>query len=161
MLAHARKLALTAHISSSVGWLGAVACFLVLAIAGLLGRDVRSVRAVYLAMEILTSTVIVPLCVASLVTGMVQSMLTKWGLLRHYWVAIKLLLTILATIILVVHTAPIRFMASAAGAETFGISELRGLRLQLIADAAAALGTLLVATTLSVYKPRGLTPWAA
>jgi hypothetical protein len=32
-----RKFALTAHVTSSVGWLGAVAAFLALAVAGLTG----------------------------------------------------------------------------------------------------------------------------
>nr|BFE80578.1 hypothetical protein GCM10020093_031790 [Planobispora longispora] len=39
-----RKLALTAHVTSSVGWLGAVAAFLVLALAGLSGQDVQTMR---------------------------------------------------------------------------------------------------------------------
>lgn len=47
-----RKFALTAHVISSVGWLGAVAAFLALAVAGLAGRDARLVRASYLAMEL-------------------------------------------------------------------------------------------------------------
>lgn len=37
--------------------------------------------------------------------------------------------------------------------------DLRGVRLQLVADAGAALAALLVATVLSVYKPRGLTKY--
>lgn len=37
-----RKFALTAHITSSVGWLGAVVCFLALSIVGLASDDVQS-----------------------------------------------------------------------------------------------------------------------
>ncbi|MDQ3220976.1 MAG: hypothetical protein M3Q26_09590, partial [Acidobacteriota bacterium] len=47
------KFALTAHITSSVGWLGAVVGFLALAIAGLTSDDAQTVRASYLAMELI------------------------------------------------------------------------------------------------------------
>ena len=47
-----RKFALTAHVTCSVGWLGAVAGFLALAVAGLTSQDAQMVRAAYLAMEL-------------------------------------------------------------------------------------------------------------
>lgn len=152
-----RKFALTAHVASSVGWLGSVAVFLVLAIGGLNSQDVQIVRAAYLSMELTTWYIIVPLSLASLLTGLVQSLGTRWGLFRHYWVLIKLLLTILATILLLVHTQPISYMAGIAAETTVLSADLQGLRIQLVADAGAALLVLLVATVLSVYKPRGMT----
>src|SRR5438128_10135219 len=106
MTAGARKLALTTHITSSVGWLGSVAAFLALAIAGLMSHDPQVVRAAYLAMHLTTWFVIVPLSLASLLTGLVDSFGTPWGLFRHYWVVTKLLLTVLATVILLVHIKP-------------------------------------------------------
>ena len=102
-----RKFALTTHVTSSVGWLGAIAAFLALALGGLASSDAQMVRAAYLAMEFITWFVIVPLCVASLITGLVQSLGTAWGLFRHYWVVAKLGLTVVATAILLVHTQPI------------------------------------------------------
>ncbi|MCA1611082.1 MAG: hypothetical protein ABR610_08630 [Thermoanaerobaculia bacterium] len=152
-----RKFALTAHVTSSVGWLGAVAGFLALAVAGLASQDAQRVRAAYLAMELIGWLVIVPLSVASLLTGLIQALGTTWGLFRHYWVLIKLLITILATVLLVVHMRPTSYVAGVAARMTLSGADLRGLRIQLVADAGAALLVLLVATTLSVYKPRGLT----
>lgn len=153
-----RKLALTAHVASSVGWLGAVAAFLALAVAGLTSRDAQLVRAAYLAMELTGWFVIVPLAVASLLTGLVQSLGTTWGLFRHYWVLIKLLMTVLATALLLVHMQPTSDVARAAAEGPLSGSDLLNIRIQLVADAGAAVAVLLVATTLSVYKPRGLTP---
>src|SRR5882757_1811341 len=92
-----RKFTLTAHVISSVGWLGAVAGFLALAIAGLSCQDAQMVRAAYLAMKLTAWFVIVPLAFASLLTGIVQSLGTEWGLFRHYWVLTKLAITLLAT----------------------------------------------------------------
>src|ERR687887_134909 len=78
-----RKLALTAHVTSSVGWLGSVAGFLVLAITGVTSQDSEVVRAAYVAMELVAWYVIVPLSLASLLTGLVQALGTQWGLFRH------------------------------------------------------------------------------
>lgn len=152
-----RKLTLTLHVIASVGWLGAVAGFLSLAIAGLTSGDAQRVRAAYLAMEMLGWYVIVPASFASLLTGLVQSLGTSWGLFRHYWVLGKLVLTVLATLVLLVHMQPISHMADAAAGSTLSSTDLRGLRMQLVADAGAALLVLLIATVLSVFKPRGLT----
>lgn len=151
-----RKLALTAHVAASVGWLGAVLAFLALALAGLNGPDEQNVRAAYLAMDVTARYVIVPLGLAALATGLVQSLGTEWGLLRHYWVLAKLLITLLSTLLLLVHMQPVAHLADAALAGPLG-EELRPMRVQLVADAALAGVALLVATALSVYKPKGLT----
>jgi uncharacterized membrane protein len=95
-----RKTALTTHITSTVGWLGAIVGFLALAIAGLRSNDPQLVRSSYLAMELIGWYVLVPLCVASLVTGLVMSLGTQWGLFRHYWVSIKFAITVVSAVIL-------------------------------------------------------------
>ncbi|MEX2282277.1 MAG: hypothetical protein WEE89_07325 [Gemmatimonadota bacterium] len=152
-----RKLALTAHVIASVGWLGAVAAFLALAAAGLTSQDEQLVRAVYQAMKLTGSCVIVPLSFAPLLTGLIQSLGTSWGLFQHYWVLIKLLIAVFATVLLLIHMQPISHVAGVAAETTLSSGDLRGLRVQLIFDAGAALLVLLVATTLSVCKPKGLT----
>jgi hypothetical protein len=154
-----RKFALTTHVTSSVGWLGAVGAFLALAIAGLGSQDAQIVRAAYLAMHLTTWFVIVPLSLAALLTGVVESLGTTWGLFRHYWIVTKLLLTVLATIILLVHTQPIDRVAAVAAQTTLAAGDLRQVRFQLVGDACAALFVLLVTTALSVYKPWGMTSY--
>jgi hypothetical protein len=154
-----RMFALTAHVTSSVGWLGAVACFLALAVASLTSQDAQMVRAAYLVMKVTTWFVIVPFALASLITGFVMSLGTSWGLFRHYWILIKLLITILATIVLLVHTQPISYMAEVATETTLSSADLRGTQIQLVVAPVAALLVLLVNTTLAVYKPRGMTQY--
>lgn len=157
MTPHFRKFALTAHITSSVGWLGAVAGFMALAVAGLASQDGQMVRAAYLAMKLIGWFVIVPLSFASPLTGLVMSLGTMWGLFRHYWVVVKLLITLPATILLLVHMQPIGHLARVVTETTLTDGDLSGLRTQLIANAGAALLVLLVGTALSVYKPQGMT----
>lgn len=150
---------LTAHISFAVGWLGAVVSFLALAIAGLTSKDTQTVRGIYLAMEVTAWFVILPLSLAPLLTGPILSLGTKWGLFRHYWILIKLVINVLATLLLIVHMQVISHVAGAMREASLPIGDLQDLRVQLVAYAAIALLALLVATTLAVYKPRGMTPY--
>jgi hypothetical protein len=150
-----RKLALTAHVTSSVGWLGAVVSFLALGVAGLTSRDTQTVRAVYLTMELTGRYVLVPLSLASLLTGLVQSLGTKWGLFRHHWVLAKLTINLFANIVLLMYIQTLGHLAEVAADMTAISSELRSLT--AVIHSAGALVLLLVATTLSVYKPQGMT----
>ncbi|UKA68372.1 DUF2269 domain-containing protein [Arthrobacter sp. FW306-05-C] len=152
-----RKVALTVHIISSVGWLGAIAAFLVMAIAGLTSSDAQLARTAYVGMNLVGWMIIFPLCLASLISGVIQGLGTVWGLFRHYWVLIKLVITALATALLLVHLQPVTTMAEISLATDLGPSAMSGMRIQLVADAGAAILALLVTTVLSVYKPRGLT----
>jgi hypothetical protein len=154
-----RKLVLTTHITASVGWMGADAGFLALAVAGLTSPEAQLVRAAYLAMGLMAWFVIIPLSLASLLTGLLLSLGTKWGLFRHYWVLVKFLIASLATTVLLIHTRPISLLAGAAAETTLASADLREPRLQLVVAAGAGLLVLLVNTTLAVFKPRGLTPY--
>jgi uncharacterized membrane protein len=155
-----RKLALTAHVMVSVGWLGAVVAFLAISVAGLTSRDPQTVRGAYLVMELTGWIVLVPLSLASLVTGLVCSLGSTWGLCRHYWVLFKLVINVVATIVLLLYTQTLDSLADAAAAATLLGNDLRGLRNPSpTLHAVAALLLLLVATTLAIYKPRGMTPY--
>jgi hypothetical protein len=154
-----RKLALTAHVTSSVGWLGAVAAFLALAVSGLNSSDEDVVQAAYVAMNLTGWAVIVPLSLTSLPTGVLMSLGTEWGLFRHYWVVAKLTISVLATLLLLVHMQPVGHLARVVTETTLAHGEMAGLRIRLVADAGAAVVALLAATALSVYKPRGLTAY--
>jgi NADH:ubiquinone oxidoreductase subunit 6 (subunit J) len=151
-----RRFVLTAHVVSSVGWLGAIGVFLALAVAGMTVEDERKVRAAYLAMELAAWSVLVPLALAALVTGLVQSLGTKWGLFRHYWVLAKLLITIVATVVLLLYTQTIGSIADVA-AQPRDLEDLRNPSPAV--HAAVGVLLLLVTTVLWVYKPRGLTPY--
>jgi hypothetical protein len=154
-----RKAVLTAHVTASVGWLGAVGGFLALSIVGLASDDPQTVRAAYLAMNSIGWFVLVPLSLASLLTGLVQSLGTKWGLFVHYWVVVKLVINVVASIILVLYMQTLDSLARIAR-ESLSRGELTGLRdPSPVLHSGAAIMLLLVATTLAVYKPRGMTKY--
>ncbi len=84
------------------------------------------VRAAYLVMGVTTWFVIVPLALVSLFTGIVSSLITRWDLFRYYWVLMKLVITALATPILLVHTQPIDRLSSVAAKTAVLPANLRG-----------------------------------
>ena len=147
-----RKSLLTAHVLSSVGWIGAVIAYLSLVAAALISDDAQTIRAAVLAMEV-TYYVLVPLAFASLLTGVVQSLGTTWGLFRHYWVIFKLLLTVLATVVLLLNMQTVNSLADVATQTEGALPRAGG---QLL-HAGVGLLVLLATMSLAMYKPRGLT----
>ncbi|MBC7286430.1 MAG: DUF2269 domain-containing protein, partial [Hoeflea sp.] len=101
--------------------------------------------------------VLIPLSVASLLTGIVQSLGTPWGLVRHYWVLFKLVLNVVATVILLLYTRTVDHYAGIAARPETTLDELRAPT--FVIHAAAAALFLVCAMVLAIYKPRGLTPF--
>ena len=151
-----RKFTLAAHIALSVGWVGAVAGYIALDVAAASSQDASTLRACYLAMGLIAWYVIVPLALASLLSGLVMSLGTRWGLFRHYWVLISLLLTIIATVVLLVETQTISYFATIAADPATTDDDLRGLGSTLVHSVGGTV-VLLVILVLNVYKPRGMT----
>jgi hypothetical protein len=151
-----RRVTLTLHLTSSVGWIGAVAAFVALAVVGVSRQDAQQVRAAYVAMSVLVSYIIVPFAFGGLLTGLISSLGTTWGLFRHYWVLLKLIMTTVAIAILLVQVEPIRRLAALAADTTTSVPALPAARRPLI-HAAGGLLVLVVIQVLGVYKPRGMT----
>jgi len=149
-----RRLLLLTHIATSVGLVGAVAGFLILALAGLDGSAVG--LTVYPSMDLVTQYLIVPLALVTLALGTLQALLTSWGLIRHYWVLIKLILTLLVVIVLWLQTSNIRLLAGLSS-EVLASAEWATTRFSMVLHSAGGLVVLLGTTILSVYKPAGLT----
>jgi hypothetical protein len=149
-----RKFALSAHLTFSIGWIGAILAYLALGVAAVTSQDVHTVRASWIAMELTGWYVLVPLALASLLTGVVMALGTKWGLFRHYWVLISFALTVFATVILLLHMPTVSSMAEMAQeAEGATLESLGGD----LGHPGIGLVVLLVIQTLNVYKPVGLT----
>jgi hypothetical protein len=147
-----RKLMLTAHLATSLGWLGAVIAYIPLDVVATTGQDPRLVRAAYLSMDLIVRFAIVPLALAALLTGIIQSLGTTWGLFRHYWVLVSLVLTLFATTVLLIEAQTIGYMAAEAASRP----DPRGLSGSLF-HSVGGLVVLLTVTILNIYKPRGLT----
>jgi hypothetical protein len=149
-----RKFALAAHLTFSVGWIGTVVAYLALGVAAVTSEEVGTVRAAWTAMELIGWYVIVPLALASLLTGLVMALGTKWGLFRYYWVVISFALTIFATLVLLLHMPTVTTTAEVAQrAEGSALDSLGGD----LEHPAIGLLVLLVVQVLNIYKPPGMT----
>lgn len=154
-----RKLVLMVHVAVSVAWLGAAGAYLAVAVAALASGESVKMQAACPILKLIRWTVILPLCGATLLSGIVQSLGTRWGLVRHYWVLAKLALTLAATAVLLGHLPAVSRAASLASALPPGPRASYGvLPTQIVVHATGAVLVLLVITALSVFKPWGLTP---
>jgi hypothetical protein len=149
-----RKLVLAVHLAFAVGWVGAVMAYLPLAISAVTGEDTETGHAAWIAMELIGWFVIVPLALATLLTGLVISLGTPWGLFRHRWVLITLVLTIISAVVLVLHMPTVSSLADAARA---GESMDPAMKEDALLHPSAALVVLLGIMLLNVYKPQGMT----
>ena len=155
-----RKLALAAHLTVSVGWIGAVVAFLALVLVARTAQDSQTLRAAWIAMDWIGRLVLVPLSVSSLLTGLVMSFGTKWGLFRHYWVLISLVLTTLATVVLIKHMDTVTYFAGLATKdEAADIAALHGGLQGEIVHGGGGLVILLLVQVLNLYKPAGMTAY--
>lgn len=148
-----RRAALTLHVATSVGWLGAIASYIVLNGVALGSGEESSVRASYLMMEPIFVYAVVPLGVTALLSGTVQSLGTPWGLFRHYWVTISLATTAFANVVMVTHLPEVQHLAVVAKDPGASVDDLGGDLFHAI----GGLLVLLVPLVLNIYKPRGLT----
>jgi xanthine/uracil permease len=154
MAPRVRKFTLAAHLTVSVGWIGTVVAYLALGVAAATSQDAETVRAAWISMELTGWYVIVPLAVASLVTGLVMALGTTWGLFRHYWVLLSFALTVIAMVVLVLHMPDVSVLADVARAAEDPNRE--GLGGDLL-HPGIGLVVLLVVQFLNVYKPPGMT----
>lgn len=148
-----RKIALAVHLTVSIGWVGALFAYLALGIASVTSEQESKIRSAWIAMEVIGWWVIVPLALASLLTGILMALGTKWGLLRYYWVLISFVLTTFATSILLLHMPDGSTVDQARMARG---DELQGLGGDLF-HAGVGLAILLAVLGLNVMKPPGLT----
>jgi hypothetical protein len=152
-----RRFTHTAHLTTSLGWAGAVLVFLALATIGLTSDDPVVVRGVYLLMAPAAWFVLVPLAHASLISGIVLSLGSAWGLFRHHWVVAKLALTAFATVVLLAYTGTFRQMARVAADPVVDIDAVRNA--SPVVHSILAFVLLMGTTVLGVYKPLGMTAY--
>jgi hypothetical protein len=157
------KLLLAAHIIVSVGWLGVVFARLVLGLAALRTSAPDIFAALYVSIGVL-NVAFPPLAVGTIVSGVLLSLGTRWGLLQHYWVVTKLVLAVgvIVTALQLADRLVRQSLAApsgpaAAAGPILGFASAPTLVISLAVVHLLMLGA---ATVISVYKPWGKT-WFA
>jgi Predicted integral membrane protein (DUF2269) len=139
-----RRALLTTHIVASVGLLGDVSAFLVVAIQAASTGDPAFAATSYDLLATFSAVFGIPLSIVALATGVTLGRGTKWGVFKTPWVAIKL--GLLASVILMgalVLGPSVEQMRTGAG----------GTETRIVLGAAWDVLALTLATVLSVYKP--------
>jgi hypothetical protein len=149
------KATLAAHIVSVGAWIGIDVIVAVLVIAGRFAGD-PALRS--LAYRALAAFAVWPMLAAGLLclaTGLVLWLVTTWGLLRYWWVAVKLALNLLlCTLILVVLQPGMDEVAGYGRDLLTGNPDVTRVS-SLFFPPAVSLTTLILATVLAVVKPWG------
>ncbi len=159
-----RKATLVLHIVSGVGWMGADIVLFILLITGLTTNDGALAAACYRAVAVFVPIAVPVLALGMLATGLLLGWGTKWGVLRYWWVVVKLALGTIMVILVFLSLLP-------------GVNDLESADATLTADAVRdSLGSatdqmlyppivsflmLATAAILSVYKPWKQTPWSS
>lgn len=156
----ARKAVLAAHVVLSVAWLGIVATKLALAVVAVSAADQALAETTYRLIDSPVITITRPAAAGALATGLVLSLGTRWGLLKHWWIVVKFALTF--AVILTGNALVTRFTLQAldavAAAGEAGDGPAATGAAPLLAALAANAVMLAAATVISTFKPWGLTP---
>jgi hypothetical protein len=142
-----RKAVLTLHVVASVGWLGTDLVLVTLGISGLSGWRPE---VVYPALGFVGQTLFVPLSLIVWLIGVFNAWVTPWGLLKHWWVAVKLAITTVMLGLVVFALRP-----NLVAALDQGAALPDRIRLDLVIAPLVSSSLLVIATLLSTYKPWG------
>lgn len=151
----ARKLMLSLHIVCVGSWLGAAVAMAFLSLLGIATDNPEVRRSAYLLMSIMDRNLIVPLVVASILTGVVLALRTQWGLFRHFWVMAKLVLALGMVVFAVSTVMPWVHALADATAAGGDVAVVGIVGQRLVIGVGIFLLALCAIVFLAVHKPWG------
>lgn len=154
-----RRTLLTVHVVSSVGWLGVSLAMLTLALFGRFSHGRRGIEGAYWTAHVFVDVLVIPFALLSLTTGVWLSLVTHWGLTRHTWVFVKLVLTVVTTGLSAFALRPTVMTAFRESGPRGNLAALHDAGTGLIAAGVVSSSTYLFMTVISTFKPWKLTPW--
>jgi hypothetical protein len=151
-----RRAVLATHIVSAGAWIGIDVIVAVLVMTGWFASEVELRSLAYRA---LAHFIVAPMLASGLVcllTGVLLGLGTKWGVLRYWWVVVKLALNLVLCTVMVVVLAP-----GMPSVDQYGVDLLAGVAdegariVTLFFPPAVSLTALTFAVVLAVAKPWG------
>ncbi|MFF1732600.1 DUF2269 family protein [Streptomyces sp. NPDC058247] len=149
----ARRATLVVHVTSSACWLGLTLGLVALTVTAITTGSDPMVEGACRAMKVFTDWLVIPLALLTLLSGLLLSLGTPWGLARHRWVYAKFWLTLATTAASIFALRP--GVNAAVAAVTAGTPLPRPS--DLVAGTIVSLTAYLFMTVISVLKPWGLT----
>ena len=155
----ARQWLLLVHVTCSLGWMGAGAANLVLAVTALRTADAALRTSCYQLIDVIDFALVIPLAFSALASGVIISLATKWRLLRHWWVLVKLVITVA---VIVFSTFGVGVWVEQSMAATAGAAPVASpAAVPLVVGASGNIVAFLFMTWASVTKPWPRTPWSS
>jgi hypothetical protein len=153
--ARTRKSVLLIHIASAGTWLGIDVVMAVLVFTALGTDDDRTKALSFQALELVAVGPLLVTGLVCLLTGVLLGLGSRYGLVRYWWVAVKLVLNLALTALVLVALAP--EVSDAAGrARRFEAGLPTTLEVgDLVFPPIVSPAALLVAMVLAVFKPWG------
>ncbi|MCF3118484.1 DUF2269 domain-containing protein [Streptomyces arenae] len=149
----ARRATLVVHVVGAAGWLGLTLGLLALALTAITTESPTSIEAAVRSMKVFTDWLVLPLALLTLLSGLLLSLGTPWGLARHRWVYAKFWLTLATTAASAFSLRPGINATAATVAAGDPLTDPSGL----IAGPIVSLSAYVFMTVISVLKPWGLT----
>lgn len=143
-----RKSLLAGHVVVAVSLIGSDLVLIALGVSGLRGADPQIV---YPAAHTVDAWIVAPLAILALATGILQAVVSEWGLVTYWWVTTKLAITAAAAVVVIVVLEP--RLAASAGAAMAGESFSAAERLPLVIAPSVAVALLVLNVTLGLFKP--------
>jgi hypothetical protein len=161
----ARKAVLVLHVVAGIGWMGVDIALLVLLITARTTNDAALVVSGFNAIGMIVPIAVPPLSLSILGTGIILGLGTRWGLVRYWWVLVKLLLSLVMTVLVFVSLIPAVSNMTVLSATTISADAVRAslgtLPTMLLFPPIVSFLMLGVAAILSIFKPWHRTPWSS
>ena len=143
------------HIVSGGAWIGIDVAMGVVIFTALLAEDGNTRALCYRALELFAVWPLLTAGLLSLASGVVLGLGSKWGLIRYWWVAIKLVLNVVLVALVPVLLRP-QVIEMAEQGRRFMAGEPASLAVgDLIFPPIVSPSALLIAFVLAVFKPWG------
>ena len=150
-----RKGFLVVHVASAGAWIGIDVVMADFVFTALLADDDSTKALCYRALELFAVWPLLTTGLVCLASGIVLGLGTKYGLVRYWWVAIKLVLNIVLTALVLVALRPAVTEAAEQGRQ-FAAGAPASLAVgDLIFPPIVSPTALLIAVVLAVFKPWG------
>lgn len=158
-----RRAVMVLHAICGIGWMGVDIAVFILLMTARTTTDPALVVSGFNAIRMVVPIAVPPLSLGMLATGLLLGLGTRWGLVRYWWVLVKLVLALIMVVLVFLSLVP--GVNSIAVLSTTGVSadalraSLGSIPDQLLYPPVVSFLMLGTAAILSIFKPWRRTPW--
>lgn len=147
------------HVIAVASWIGGTLGMLLLGLYLRSGENGEQLAYTLSSMEVIDENLLKYPALLTLLTGILLSVWTQWGLVKHYWVTIKLILTVVTIMMGILFldnwTASLADMISETGFAALRNETFQSTWLSIIIMASFNVVCLLLMVFITYFKPFG------